>query len=292
METVNIVNYYLLLIIYCLHPMESHQFITKLWEQYTAVTPSAQLIYDLLIASGESAVRHDHIAFRTFNNEKICIGKLATGLLDIGYAEKSTYDFPENKLLAKHFEHLTDKSLPKIFISELKLEECSIQMQQFIKAIVHKIPANTDPLQLLFSGRLWGMPRYSVYGQLKEESEYAAWLYIYGFCVNHFAVYVNYLSNFIGLGEVNEFLRDNGFKLNKPGAEMKENAKKHLQQSGILADKIDVQFEEGVFKVSGGSYEFVQRFVQPGGELFQGFSILPADKIFKNDTKKILIETQ
>ena len=58
-------------------------------------------------------------------------------------------------------------------------------------------------------GAVWGKPSYAKYERLLEKSEYAAWMYINGFCANHFTVNVNELDKFNSLEEVNEFLKEN-----------------------------------------------------------------------------------
>jgi hypothetical protein len=64
---------------------------------------------------------------------------------------------------------------------------------------------------------LWGLPGYTIYETLRQESEYAAWVYVYGFCVNHFTVLTNALRTFDSLKQVNDFLELNGFVLNASG---------------------------------------------------------------------------
>ena len=52
---------------------------------------------------------------------------------------------------------------------------------------------------------------YDVYNRLREESEYAAWFYVFGFRANHFTVSINSLKKFNTLVSVNELLKSNGF---------------------------------------------------------------------------------
>ena len=80
------------------------------------------------------------------------------------------------------------------------------------------------------------------YNSLAEESEYASWLYIWGFCPNHFTISVNHLENFSSLIEVNDLLKKNNFKLNISGGEIKGSKEELLEQSSILADEMPVFF--------------------------------------------------
>jgi hypothetical protein len=48
---------------------------------------------------------------------------------------------------------------------------------------------------LVLSGAVWSSNSYDTYLSLLEESEYAAWMYVYGFRANHFTINVNALTN-------------------------------------------------------------------------------------------------
>ena len=112
-----------------------------------------------------------------------------------GYEEKGQYVFEQKHLFAKHFEHKTETGLPRGFISELKVKDFSRYLQDNVKSVVDKIPEQLlQSEELIFSGNQWGLPSFDVYEKLREESEYAAWLYVNGFTVNHFTVNVNALK--------------------------------------------------------------------------------------------------
>ena len=96
--------------------------------------------------------------------------------------------------------------------------------------------------ELIFKGRLWEQPSFELYEKLQVETEYAAWMYVNGFCANHFTVDINKLDNFDSLQQVNEFLKENGYKMNASGGEIKGTPTQMLEQSSILADKIPVDF--------------------------------------------------
>ena len=55
--------------------MTNEQLLTKLWEQYTAITPSSKKIHTLLSEKGQ-IISNDHIAIRTYNDERINISVL------------------------------------------------------------------------------------------------------------------------------------------------------------------------------------------------------------------------
>jgi hypothetical protein len=139
---------------------------------------------------------------------------------------------------------------------------------------------NSD--ELIFSGNAFGEPSYSLYEKLRDESEYAAWMYVFGFRANHFTISVNYLKKYNTLEKVNELLKENGFSLNTSGGEIKGTPEQLLRQSSILADIVEVSFKEGVKKIPACYYEFAQRYTDNDGNLYSGFIANSADKIFES----------
>jgi hypothetical protein len=135
---------------------------------------------------------------------------------------------------------------------------------------------------LVFSGNLWGTPSFEVYQLLREESEYAAWLYVYGFCANHFTVSINYLEKLDTIEKVNSFLKSNGYQMNDSGGEIKGTPEELLEQSSIKSEIVAVDFEEGSFEVPGCYYEFARRYPDASGKLYPGFIAKSADKIFES----------
>ena len=262
--------------------MTTTQLFDRLWQGYTAITPSAQKVKNAFEIAGNT-VFNDHIAFRTFDDPRINIDTLALPLLKLGYEFKKEYFFEKKKLYAKHLAHKTDASLPLIFISQLRTQEFPLKIQKLIKGIVDAIDFDKiDSSELLFSGRLWDTPSYETYKKLLEVSEYAAWLYVNGFCANHFTVDVNRLTTFSTLEEVNQFLKEQGFPMNTSGGEIKGTQEQLLKQSSIMADKVPVRFKEGTKEVTSCYYEFAYRF-----EGFRGFIAGSADKIFESTNMKM-----
>lgn len=266
--------------------MKAQQILSSLWKIYTTDNPSVQNVYDAFEKEGETVV-NDHIAFRTFDHPKINIDVLSKPFILSGYIQKSEYDFPTKKLHARHYEH-PDSSLPLVFISELKTDEFSYDLRQIVEQCVANIPL---PLltseELIYSGNAWGIPSYETYKQLLGESEYAAWVYISGFRANHFTVRVNDLKKLTSIEKVNAFLKENGFTMNHSGGEVKGNPQILLEQSSIIAEDIELQFQEGRYLVPGCFYEFAKRYPQRDGKLFMGFIADSADKIFESTHSKM-----
>ena len=262
--------------------MEKNEIFRRLWEQYSTMNPSVQTVHDLFLKEGE-IVENDHIAFRTFDYEEVNIDKLAKPFIKAGYTYKMDYHFEKKKLYAKHFEHSSDEKAPRIFISQLKTGSFSKFLQDTIKEAVSKIPLNIlDSDEIVFAGNCWGQPSYDVYNKLRKESEYAAWLYVYGFTVNHFTVSVNALNKYDTVPKVNQLLKDNGFLINDSGGEVKGAPKQLLEQSSIKAEMIDVGFTEGNFRIPGCYYEFAKRYPDASGKLYSGFIAKSADRIFES----------
>ncbi|MCU4165630.1 DUF1338 domain-containing protein [Carboxylicivirga caseinilyticus] len=254
----------------------------RLFDEYQNLNPSVKLIHQLFNSHNEVII-NDHIAFRTFNYPLVNINALAKPFLERGYKEKGYYRFEQKKLTAKHFEIENNPSAPKIFISQLMVEELSEPVQKILDKHINeskaKIPQGDD---ILFAGNIWGIPSYQIYETLLEESEYAAWLYIFGFRANHFTVLVNKLEHIQSLKELNISLKDNGFKLNSSGGEIKGSPSEFLEQSSTLADMVQMEFKEGTFNVPACYYEFARRYKMPNGNLFNGFIAKSADKIFES----------
>lgn len=262
--------------------MQLEQLLNKLWQQYVGESPASGKIHDLLVSSGENIV-NDHIAFRTFDDPRINVEVLAGFFKDFGYEERGEYKFEVKKLFARHYEHKNDDSMPKIFISELITREFSPFLQSVVKECVDKIGSELlNSAELLYSGRVWGEIDYDVYQKLLSQSEYAAWMYVFGFRANHFTVFLNHMKKLNSVEAVNEFLKQHGFKLNISGGEIKGTPAELLEQSSTIANEVPVSFRQGTFNILNSYYEFARRYPQSDGKLYQGFIAASADKIFES----------
>lgn len=263
-----------------------NHLIDQLWQQYINETPQVATIHQLFTERGER-VTNDHIAIRTFADRRVNIEKLAQVFIKLGYQEKGQYTFKTKKLSAKHYEHQHDTQQPKIFISELQLDAFSHQLQQVAIQCINNIPTGLlDTAELLYSGIHWQPLDYNIYQQLLAESEYAAWLYAFGFRANHFTMNINQLQNFDSLAEVNRFLEDHQIELNQSGGKIKGTPEQLLEQSSTLAAKVDKHFKQGSYSIPNSYYEFAKRYPDQSGTLYQGFIAQSADKIFESTDNK------
>ncbi|MDN4503959.1 DUF1338 domain-containing protein [Alteromonadaceae bacterium BrNp21-10] len=253
----------------------------NLWQDYLHITPSAEKVHKLLAQEKGDAIINDHIALRTFNIDKVNLDKLAAHFLALGYQEKGQYDFEQKKLRAKHFEHPDDTN-PKVFISELLVEEFSPALQALVTNMVKQVADDAVLADnFLYSGTHWQVSSED-YALLLEESEYAAWMSAWGYRANHFTVSVNYLKDYSELADVNSLLKDHGFVLNTSGGEIKGGADVCLAQSSTMADKMPVQFSDKQLEIPSCFYEFAQRYKMADGQLYTGFVAASADKIFES----------
>lgn len=259
------------------------ELLTQLWKEYIETNPPANRIHELFSSKGEKVV-NDHIAFRTYKMPEIGLEVLSKVFTERGYKAKGEYHFEKKKLYAQHFEP-EDNSLPLIFISELKIEELSQPARQIIHDLIAQVPQNLtrDPYFIL-KGRPWDVS-FNTYQQLKQESEYAAWMSAFGFRANHFTVSVNHLKNFNEVHEVNQFLQEHGFALNTSGGEVKGSKEQLLEQSSTIAYNTKLRFSDGEHEVPACYYEFAKRYPKANGELFKGFIAGSADKIFESTDK-------
>jgi hypothetical protein len=261
---------------------KAQKLFNRLWQDYISQNPEAKRVYDLLQNEGETVV-NDHIAFRTFDDTRISINVLAKPFMDAGYEYMGDYIFEEKKLIAKHFEYKAFKNAPRIFISALQTHYFSPYLQKTVSDLINRIPSEilSSP-EIIHSGSVWGKPNYETDLKLKEESDYAGWLYVYGFRANHFTVSINELKKYNDIHKLNQFLKDRGFVLNSSGGEVKGSPEELLEQSSTKAGKLEINFDEGIFSVPSCYYEFARRYTDQAGNLYGGFIAKSADKIFES----------
>lgn len=259
----------------------------NLWVDYTAFNPRAKRIYDLILErekKTDSSVQelvNDHVALRTFNHPKIGVTALGALFEKHGYQAKGEYKFEEKKLFARHYEH-QDQTLPKVFISELEVEKFSPLVKEVAAAVADLVSMDdVGQESFLWSRRKWPAD-FKTYQKLLDESEYAAWMYAFGYRSNHFTISVNHLKSFSDLQSLNEFVRSHGYSLNQSGGEIKGTPEQLLEQSSTLAEPAQVEFTDGVHEIPACYYEFARRYSGSDGKLYQGFIAASADKIFES----------
>ncbi|KAH7657404.1 Glyoxalase/Bleomycin resistance protein/Dihydroxybiphenyl dioxygenase protein [Dioscorea alata] len=275
---------------------------------YFSRNPTAQSILDLVRSHDGDHVFYDHVAFRTFGVDGHGIDSIAKFFLDFGYVQRDELRFPAKKLKALWFsppqaEHCDAEPLPRVFISELLVDEMSPRSQEIIRKYTqlsgggYKHAALASTLGCL----TWGKPLYSDYELLSRESEYAAWTLVNGYALNHVTISTHRLKSEIrDINSLNRFLEDQGFKLNSDGGVLKVSPDGLLLQSSTVADSTSFTFADGVTESVPCCYiEFAERLLLPQytnlahEEIKEfhrrdGFEVGNADKIFESTSKEQL----
>lgn len=264
-----------------------HDLFEKIWADYIAFNPKAKRVYDLILQHEKQTdpsvkeIKNDHVAYRTYDLAPIGVDALGALFEKHGYKRCDRYVFNDKKLIAYHWEH-ADASLPKVFISELETKKLSPFVQKIAAEAAAAVkPGDVTKDEFLWSRRPW-KASYETYQALLKESEYAAWMYAFGFRSNHFTISVNALKSFKDLQSLNAFIKSSGYALNTAGGEIKGVPADLLEQSSTLAEKAQVPFEEGTYEIPACYYEFARRWPQQNGRLYPGFLAANADKIFES----------
>ncbi|MEH2373905.1 DUF1338 domain-containing protein [Nostoc sp.] len=187
-----------------------------LWQEYSARVNHAHTYQQMITAAG-GTVANDHIAFRSLRllvdspQGKINLGIDYLGQLAeaLGYVTAGEYTFAQTHLYARYYRHPQQEefNLPKLFISELIVDELPINIAQLISKTVFSIPDKlTSPrtllqkdgnietiakeLQQVFT-RPWLPPQRSVVEEVNQVTQYGAWVLLHGYAVNHFTGYIN-----------------------------------------------------------------------------------------------------
>jgi hypothetical protein len=148
--------------------------------------------------------------------------------LHCGYERRDAYYFEGKKLNAFWYAPPVDR-YPRVFISELRVDDMSPEAQQIIRSYTDEVAADPVDALDLDSGQevdeylhrgLWRCPKWSDYERLIEESEYAAWVIYNRYYLNHFTISVHNLPPpFNTVARLNEFLEEGGIKLNTAGGQ-------------------------------------------------------------------------
>ncbi|MHA7880842.1 MAG: 2-oxoadipate dioxygenase/decarboxylase family protein [Saccharospirillum sp.] len=262
--------------------MNTELFFDNLWQDYINMTPQAEAIHTALTKRGET-VRNDHVAFRTFNQGPIRLERLEPFILELGYERFEPYHFAGKKLDAWGYIH-PDARKPRIFLSELRVEELSERAQGIIQGLIGQIDASAvaDP-SIFWRGPLWAVPSWEDYQALAEESEYAAWLSVIGLRCNHFTIDVNALNSINSIEAMNHLVEDLGYTINSSGGRVKGSPAVLLEQASTKASVQPFTFADGAqHDVTTCYYEFAKRYLDDNGQLYQGFVAASADKIFES----------
>lgn len=283
------------------------QVLNGLMSRYKERVPDVSGIFQAMIKekiiNDPGEIENDHIAFRTMGVKFLGIQSLEKIFLHYGYKKMDHYYFPEKKIDAYWYSPANPKD-PRIFISELRVNDLSHKTRALIKSYTDEVKADpTDKLDLnnafatdefLHSG-LWRLPTWEDYSSLADESEYAAWTIYNRYYLNHFTISVHNLkAGYNTIQDFNNFLEKYGFVLNDSSGKIKKSPDGGLLQSSTVAHMISASFANGEQHRIPGSYvEFAERRVLPEFAHLQpseirrehrreGFEAANADKIFES----------
>ena len=282
------------------------KIMEALFVPYRERVPDVGKIVNAMLADGMIAAEHDiendHVAFRTLGVTHLGLASFEKIFLHYGYTKMDPYHFEKKKLDAYWYAPPEPK-YPRIFISELRVQDLSETAQ----AIIHQFtdPIKADPVDSLdlndaqqvggfFHRPLWELPTAAAYERLAEESEYAAWVIYNRYYLNHYTISVHELEEHNTLEKFNGFLEGIGIKLNTAGGKIKVSPDGLLRQSSSIAKMIPATFSCGTTQDIPGSYvEFAERLpLEEYKHLKQneltrahrreGFEAGNADKIFES----------
>lgn len=181
-----------------------------LWERYRERVPYVG-VYERLVATLGARFVNDHIAFRTIALQQPLVGILTISRIfeALGYRAAGCYRFEDKHLSSLHFQH-PHPEFPKLFISELKTYELSRECQTILRDVLatHRPTVTEDFLARLatadstdaallddtvrqFHELPWSLPDKQAVLRVNAESQYAAWVLVHGYQVNHFTTLIN-----------------------------------------------------------------------------------------------------
>ena len=245
------------------------RLLDELWDTYRRRVSYVQT-YEQVIRKAGATFFNDHIAFRTFACQQPLTGISTISRIfeALGYRAAGSYHFEDKQLSAIHFQH-ANPQFPKLFISELKVWELPAAQREVINRIVrsHRPPVSErvlvelqtldstsdsrspTPDSLLaevvaqFHELPWLLPRREDVVELNKVSQYAAWVLVHGYNVNHFTS----LINSHGAGALDDIEKTIA-ALAAAGVPMKTEIEgergSKLRQSATEAVKIDVQVSD------------------------------------------------
>ena len=186
----------------------------RLWEKFRSRVSYVNN-YETLIQESGASFFNDHIALRTFcsQNPLAGISSISRIFEALGYRAADCYNFEDKHLNAIYFQH-PQPNFPKVFISELRTWELKPSSKHIIHgalkthrtnlpesflADLHHLETKSessresllDEAVEFFLELPWHLPEKSDLIELNLDSQYAAWVLIHGYNVNHFTSLIN-----------------------------------------------------------------------------------------------------
>lgn len=285
--------------------------LNGLFTPYALRVPDVNTITSGMITKGliksQSDIINDHIAFRTLGVPNLGIASLERIFLHHGYTRQDRYHFEQKKLDAHWYKPPSEK-YPRVFISELRVNELPSKASDIIKKYSNNITHDplddvdlNDPNAIVefLHHPLWKLPTWHDYNTVLSTSEYGAWVLYNRYYLNHYTISVHALPKpYNKLESFNTLLKSFGVRLNNAGGEIKTSTDGLLRQSSTVAQMVTSTFADGKkHKIAGSYVEFAERAVLPAfthlakEELSSihrrdGFEVNNANKIFESTFQK------
>ena len=282
--------------------------LAGLMRRYSERVPDVQNIINAMLDAGviqsPDEIENDHIAFRTMGVANFGLASFEKLFMHYGYEKRDSFNFIEKKLNAYWYSpprQFAGQNLPRIFASELRVDELSNEAQQIIYKYTDTVMSDpvdaldlddADAVDRFLHQPLWQTPTLADYKTLLAESEYAAWVIYNRYYLNHFTISVHNLRpRYNTVAKFVAFLESRGFRLNLAGGTIKVSPDGGLRQASTVAQMIDAEFTEGagstpadrpadIFRIAGSYVEFAERRVLPQ------FQELPADQITRQHRRE------
>lgn len=188
--------------------------LDRLWAQYRQRVSYVQT-YEKVVAQHAARFFNDHIALRTLSCQIPFTGIATLGRIfeALGWRPAGTYQFPDKQLSSIHFEP-PHPELPKVFISELQLWALPAATREILLRSLHshRLPVSDETLAKIadvesmgaaerqtllerlvreFHELPWSLPEKSDVLAVNRVSQFAAWVLLHGYNVNHFTSLIN-----------------------------------------------------------------------------------------------------
>lgn len=285
--------------------------LNGLFAPYALRVPDVNIITSGMITKGliksQKDIVNDHIAFRTLGVSNLGIRSLERVFLHHGYSKQDRYFFEQKKLDAYWYKPPSE-DYPRVFISELKVDELSRETANMIKKYTKNISFdpldgvdldNPNALVDFLHHPLWELPTWQDYKSVLSNSEYGAWVLYNRYYLNHYTISVHALPYpYNELEKFNAFLKTMGIRLNNAGGEIKTSVDGLLRQSSTVSQMVTSTFADGEkHKIAGSYVEFAARAVLPefmhlankklsAAHRRDGFEVNNANKIFESTFQK------
>jgi hypothetical protein len=243
------------------------ELLDHLWDRYRERVNWVRE-YEKVVQRAGATFVNDHIAFRTLAGQAPYggIASIARLFEALGYRAAGCYQFPDKHLSSIHFQH-PNGLFPKLFVSELQTWRMLPASRGLIERTLatHRPALGMDVLADLadldkVSASRWTELRTEAVRQIHElpwtlsekadvqalnrDSQFAAWVLVHGYNVNHFTSLIN-SHGVAALGDIEktiDALKAAGIPMK---AEIEGERGTKLRQTATEAAMMDVAVRDG-----------------------------------------------